>query len=78
VYPPPRADFPVIGSMHRPDPKLPADAQDKRSVVAIEARNWDEWLHGTKEQAMALITLPEMGCIAQGAAEPELQVALPV
>jgi putative SOS response-associated peptidase YedK len=69
---------PLLRLMHRPDPRLPADAQDKRSVVPIEQERWNEWLHGTMEQAMALITLPEMGCIAHGAAEPELQVALPL
>lgn len=27
---------PLISRMHRPDPKLPPDQQDKRSVVVIE------------------------------------------
>ena len=69
---------PLLRQMHRPDPKLSADAQDKRSVVAIEPEHWDQWLHGTTGQALALIKLPEMACMAHGAAEPELHVELPL
>ena len=29
-------DHPIMSRMHKPDPKLPPDQQDKRSVVAIE------------------------------------------
>ena len=43
--------------MHKPDPKLPPDRQDKRSVVPVEAADVDTWLHGTVEQARALIRL---------------------
>jgi putative SOS response-associated peptidase YedK len=68
----------LLRQMHRPDPKLPSDGQDKRSVVPIEPQDWDAWLHGTKEQALALVQLPEMGCITHGAAEPEKHVELPL
>ncbi|MFC3147258.1 hypothetical protein [Piscinibacterium candidicorallinum] len=27
---------PLMSRMHKPDPKLPPDPQDKRSVIAIE------------------------------------------
>jgi len=30
---------PLMSRMHKPDPKLPANQQDKRSVVAIESRS---------------------------------------
>ena len=72
------ASHSLLRLMHRPDPKLTDDAQDKRSVVPIEPEHWDEWLHGTHEQAMALIRLPEIGCMVHGAAEPALQVELPM
>lgn len=68
----------LLRLMHKPDPRFGPDKQDKRSVVPIEQENWDQWLHGSNEQALALITLPELGCIAHGAAEPALQVELPV
>lgn len=48
---------PLLRRMHKPDPKLPADAQDKRSVVAIEAADVDAWLHGPPPQAAALVRL---------------------
>jgi putative SOS response-associated peptidase YedK len=43
--------------MHKPDPKLGPDAQDKRSVVPIELEDVDAWLHGTQEQAQPLVRL---------------------
>jgi len=49
---------PLLGRLHKPDPKLPDDAQDKRSVVPIEFEDVDAWLHGTVEQAKALVQLP--------------------
>ena len=48
---------PLISRMHKPDPKLGPDAQDKRSVVPIELVDVDAWLHGTPRQAQALIKL---------------------
>lgn len=32
---------PLMRRMHKPDPKLPADQQDKRSVVPIEFADVD-------------------------------------
>lgn len=48
---------PLMSRMHKPDPKLAPDAQDKRSVVAIEPGDVDAWLHGTPQQAAALVRL---------------------
>lgn len=45
----------LLGRLHKPDPALPPDAQDKRSVVHIDAANWDQWLTGTIDQARELI-----------------------
>ena len=50
-------EHPLMSRMHKPDPKLGPDAQDKRSVVPIELEDVDAWLHGTPEQAQALIRL---------------------
>ena len=35
---------PLMRRMHKPDPQLPPDAQDKRSVIAIEADDVERWL----------------------------------
>ena len=51
-------DHPVMSRMHKPDPKLPPDRQDKRSVVAIEVANICIWLEGTKEEASRLVAPP--------------------
>lgn len=48
---------PLMNRMHKPDPKLPPDKQDKRSVVAIERANFEQWLCGTVDEAKALIKL---------------------
>jgi len=54
---------PLMSRMHKPevDPvtkqTLPLAQQDKRSVVSIESTDFDQWLHGTVEQARALLRL---------------------
>lgn len=50
-------DHPLMGRMHRPDPKRPPNMQDKRSVVPIELADVDAWLHAPLEQAAALVKL---------------------
>ena len=60
---------PLMGKMHRNelDPKtkqpLPLDQQDKRSVIAIEPEDVDQWLTGTLAQAQALLKSPAMEAI---------------
>ena len=49
---------PLFARMHKPDPKLPPDRQDKRSVIPIEFADVDTWLHGTTEDVQALIRVP--------------------
>jgi putative SOS response-associated peptidase YedK len=51
-------DHPLMSRMHKPDPKLPADRQDKRSVVAIELDDVDRWLNGAPEDAALLVRAP--------------------
>lgn len=48
---------PLMRRMHKPDPKLPPDQQDKRSVVALDRGDFEQWLVGTVEEAKALIKL---------------------
>lgn len=48
---------PLMRRMHKPDLRLPVDAQDKRSVVAIEPSDSEAWLHGSTDIAQDLIRL---------------------
>ena len=50
-------EHPLMSRMHKPDPQLGPDAQDKRSVAPIELEDVDAWLHGTQEQAQSLVRL---------------------
>ena len=51
---------PLMSRMHKPDPKLPTDQQDKRSVVAIEQADAEQWLLGSTEEIKALLHAPAM------------------
>ena len=62
---------PILELMHRPDPKLPPDRQDKRTVVPIWEQDQDAWLHGTVAQARSLIRVPAPDTLAHGPADPE-------
>jgi putative SOS response-associated peptidase YedK len=53
-------DHPLMSRMHKPDPKLPADQQDKRSVVSIELQNADVWLRGSVDEATELVRAPDV------------------
>jgi putative SOS response-associated peptidase YedK len=46
---------PLMSRMHKPDPKLPPDQQDKRSVVAIESADVDAWLNASADEAARLV-----------------------
>ncbi|MET3514369.1 putative SOS response-associated peptidase YedK [Pseudacidovorax sp. 1753] len=48
---------PLMRRMHKPDPKLGPDAQDKRSVIPLERADWDQWLAGTVTEARSLLKL---------------------
>ena len=69
---------PLLSLMHKPDPKLAPDQQDKRAVVPIERADWDAWLNGSVSQAEALIRVPDIALFRHGAADPAKQVELPV
>jgi putative SOS response-associated peptidase YedK len=48
---------PLMSRMHKPDPTLPPDKQDKRSVIPLEVHEFDRWLAGTVEEAKQLLKL---------------------
>ena len=48
---------PLMKRMHKPDPRLAPDAQDKRSVIPIEAADVDQWLFGSRDEAASLLKL---------------------
>lgn len=48
---------PLMNRMHKPDPKLPSDQQDKRMVVVLEPAFWDAWLEAPVEQSRQLIAM---------------------
>jgi hypothetical protein len=56
-------DHPLMNRMHKPEIDketklpLPAEKQDKRSVIPIEFGDVDLWLAGTVEEAKTLLRL---------------------
>jgi hypothetical protein len=46
-----------MSRMHKPDPKLAPDKQDKRSVIPIELADVDQWLEGSMKEAQAVLKL---------------------
>lgn len=59
---------PIMRRMHKPDPKLAADQQDKRSVVSIELEDVDTWLNGSIDDAARLVKLAPVDFFAAGPA----------
>ena len=54
---------PIMSRMHKPDPKLPPERQDKRSVVAIDLADTERWLRGSAEETHCLLQAPLPGLI---------------
>ena len=72
---------PLLKLMHKPERDklgnvLPPEKHDKRAVVPIEPRHWDQWLNGTVDQAAALIQLPALELFKHAAANPAKHVDL--
>jgi putative SOS response-associated peptidase YedK len=61
---------PLMGRMHRPDPKRAPHLQDKRSVVPIEAADVQAWLHAPLAEAAALVRLTPVERFDGGPVEP--------
>lgn len=65
---------PLMGRMHKPEWDLktklvlPLQLQDKRSVIPIEAADFDQWLEGTVEQAQLLLKLAPVDIFDAGPA----------
>lgn len=59
-------DHPLMRRMHKPDPAIAADAQDKRSVIAIELADVEQWLHGSLQDAKELLRPPPLELIHAG------------
>ena len=51
---------PLLNRLHKPDPDLPPDGQDKRSLVQVEPPDWERWLTGTLDDARDLIKVAPM------------------
>ena len=60
---------PLMSRMHKPDPKLGPDQQDKRSVVVVERAHWDLWLAGSRQQAIELLRLAPVEVFDHGPEE---------
>ena len=61
---------PLMNRMHKPDPKLEPDQQDKRSVVPIELDHVDTWLTGSLDAAVALVRLAPVEVFDAGPVAP--------
>jgi putative SOS response-associated peptidase YedK len=61
--------------MHKPDPQLGPDQQDKRSVIPIERGDVDTWLLGSQEDARRLLQLAPADIFQATTASPAAQDA---
>ncbi len=60
---------PLMRRMHKPDPNLPPDQQDKRSVIPIEVDDVDQWLMGSTADAHELLKLAPVEVFDAGPAQ---------
>jgi putative SOS response-associated peptidase YedK len=64
---------PLLNRLHKPDPKLPPDAQDKRAIVPLDPETWQIWLNGTAEEAWELLQPLPADVFDAGPAEGRLR-----
>ncbi len=57
---------PLMRRMHKPDPKLGPDQQDKRSVIPIESQGIERWLMGTVGEAQECLKLAPVEAFEAG------------
>lgn len=50
-------EHPLMCRLHKPEPDLPPNAQDKRSAIPIETGDVELWPHGTADEANSLLRL---------------------
>jgi putative SOS response-associated peptidase YedK len=55
---------PVMSRMHKPDPDLPPNAQDKRSVISVEQSDVKLWLEGEWSDISGLLVPPASAQLA--------------
>lgn len=67
---------PLLRRMHKPDPNLPTDKQDKRCPVPLEQASWEQWMLGTPEQAESLIRLPGVELFTAAPTNTDVQMPL--
>ena len=48
-------DHALMKRMHRPEPELPIDQQDKRMVVVLADEDQEAWLYGSADEAAAVV-----------------------
>ncbi len=63
---------PLMSRMHKPDPRLGPDQQDKRSVIPIADGAVEQWLGGSVEQAQRLLELSPDEAFDAAPAEAEV------
>lgn len=51
---------PLMRRMHKVNPKVGPDQQDKRSVIPVELADVEQWLTAPLEQAASLLRVPSM------------------
>ena len=59
---------PLMNRMHKPDPKLGPEQQDKRSVVSVELDQVETWLTASPQDAAALVSLAPLEIFDAGPA----------
>ena len=68
---------PLMRRMHKPDPALGPDQQDKRSVIPIELEDVDTWLLGSQKEARRLLQLAPADIFQATTTSPAAQDAGP-
>lgn len=56
----------IMKRMHKPEPKIGPDQQDKRSVISIELADVEQWLTGSVVEAAEVVRLPDAELIDGG------------
>jgi hypothetical protein len=62
--------------MHKLDPKLPPDQQEKRSMVAIEFNDIDVWLLGQNDEAAWMMRVSPVEVFEAASQEPKYAIRL--
>lgn len=68
---------PLMGRMHKPDPKLPAEQQDMRSLIPLEAHDFDRWLTCTVEEAREMLKVPPVELLDAEPLQPSAELGKP-